>query len=207
MNDYRKIIPPNDPPPYEPIKVNPIEHDKKGREESYQELSKEPPKPMGFAILSTLLKQFISLFSPKDREKLLFFDQQQTIEDIRSFRKLLHILSQEDQSHNPEFAQHLSELWHNLQEDCNSIYSFSKDVPGYFSELKILLSTLNNFPPKEDHSLGYYLKESAGKEWIPFPFMEMLQSLHEESIEHPKGATLIGWISAFDHILSQTESQ
>jgi hypothetical protein len=206
MNDYRKTIQPDDPSPYDPIKVNPIEHDKKEREEKFQDLPKSPSKPMGFAIMTTLIKQFINFFTSKEKGKLLFIDQHQMIEDIASFKKLLQILSQDDQSHNPEFVQQLSELWHNLEEDCNSILSYSREAPKYFTGLKKFLNSLQTFPPKEDHTLGYYLKESVGKEWIPFPFMNMLQALHKESLEDPERCTLAQWISVLDTILGETKS-
>jgi len=44
--------------------------------------------------------------------------------------------------------------------------------------------------------------EFAGKEWLPFPFMEQLHLLYEDFVSHKKESQLSHWISSIDLILS-----
>lgn len=202
MNDFQKFVHRRDPAPYEEIRVNPIEKDKKGKEEPYKGLPTSAAKPLVLGSLVSYFKKFLNLFFGKGKSPLLFFDQQQMLEDVAAFKKLLQILSQDDQSHNPEFTQQLSELWHNLLDDCNSILANSESAPSNLVKLKVFIDEMYHFPPGEDHTLGYYFTEYAGKDWIPFPFMEILQHLHEECTDSPQKAVLIRWLDNLTDILS-----
>ena len=46
------------------------------------------------------------------------------------------------------------------------------------------------------------MTEFAGKEWLPFPFMEQLHLLYEDYVSHKKESQLFHWISSIDLILS-----
>jgi hypothetical protein len=205
MNDFQKPIHRNDPDPYGQIRVNEIQEDKKGRDEPYPELPLQP-KSLKLAVLVSFFKKFLDLLPFKKRAEYLVLEEQKMFEDVVSFRKLLQILALEDQSHNPEFTQQLSELWHNLIDDCNMIRGNPPNLPESLSQLKNFMSDLSNYPPNADHSLGYYFAESAGQDWIPFPFMELLQSLHKESLYNPPDATLARWIAALTNVLDIKES-
>src|SRR5579871_2640489 len=171
-NIYRK----EEPSPYEKIIVNPIEQDKKERE-PYSSL-KNATRSQVFATLVSFFNKFLSIFSSKGRGQTVF-DLKHLIDTVKSFKEQLVLLSLEDQSHNPDFTLHLSELWHTLLDDCNSL-SLATDTSEILTKLKFFISQVKNFPPGADHTLGYYFTEYAGKDWIPFPFMELLKQLHEE---------------------------
>ncbi|MBS0653543.1 MAG: hypothetical protein JSR39_08500 [Verrucomicrobia bacterium] len=202
MNDFQKFVHRRDPAPYEEIRISPIEKDKKGKEEPYKGLPPSTAKPLVFGSLVSYFKRFLNMFFGKGRSPLLFFDQRQMLEDVAAFKKLLQILSEDDQSHNPEYTQQLSELWHNLLDDCNSILATSEAAPGNLIKLKVFVDEMYHFPPDEDHTLGYYFTEYAGKDWIPFPFMEILQHLHEECGDAPQKATLVKWVETLTDILA-----
>jgi hypothetical protein len=204
MNDFQKSIHRRESSSYEQIRVSEIEKDKKGKEDPYKGLPTSPSKPLAFAIMVSAFKKFFSFFNFKGKGKWLFFDQGQMVEDIVAFRKLLYILSQEDQSHNPEYTQHLSELWHNLLDDCNSLLASTPQASDHLSKLKNFINEMHHYPPGEDHTLGYYFTEYAGKDWIPFPFMEMLQVLHEEAQAKQQTATLTYWITELTDVLSSS---
>ena len=205
MNDFQKHVHRRESTPYEEIKISPIEKDKKGKEEGYKGLPAASPKPLIFGSLVSYFKKFLTLFFGEEKSASLFFDQQQMLEDVAAFRKLLQILSQDDQSHNPEFTQQLSELWHHLMEDCDSVLASSKSAPNYLVLLKAFMQEMHHYPPNEDHSLGYYFTEYAGKDWIPFPFMEILEGLHREYAQFPESATLSRWLDMLAKILAVSE--
>jgi hypothetical protein len=192
-NVYRK----EDPSPYEKIVVNPIEKDRKEKEpfSSFQGASRSQI----FATLASLFKKFLTSFTSQGKGRPLF-DLQHLSRTIKAFREQLVILSLEDQSHNPDFTQALSELWHNLLDDCNSL-SLANDSSEVVTKLKFFIAQVQHFPPSADHSLGYYFTEYAGKDWIPFPFMELLQNLHEEYNASPVISVLNQWILLLNEIL------
>lgn len=195
-NIYRR----EDPSPYEKIIVNPIEKDKREREEGYSSLRKSTRTQVS-ATLVSYFKKIISTLDSKSKGQLYHYDQQHLLANVLAFKQLLVILSGDDQSHNPVFTQQLAELWHNLLEDCNSL-SFSQEAPAEIAtRLKFFISQIQNFPHDADHSLGYYFTEYAGKDWIPFPFMDLLQSLHEEYNASPMISVLQNWISLLSEIL------
>jgi hypothetical protein len=193
-NIYRK----EEPSPYEKIIVNPIEKDRKEREPFTG--FKGATRSQIYATLVSYFKKILSTFSSKGKGQSLVFDLQRLIDDVIAFRQQLITLSLEDQSHNPDFTQQLSELWHNLLDDCNSL-SLSTDSSEIPNKAKFFISQVQNFPPGADHTLGYYFTEYAGKDWIPFPFMELLQQLHEEFNASPVISVLNNWISLLNEIL------
>jgi hypothetical protein len=189
-----------EPSPYEKIIVNPIEKDKREKEEGYTGL-KNSTRTQAFAALVSYFKKILAVVASKSRNQLYLYDQQHLLDDVLAFRQLLLILSVDDQSHNPDFTQQLSELWHNLLDDCN--YPVSQEsLPEIVNKLKFFIAQVQNFPLGADHTLGYYFNAYAGKNWIPFPFMELLQALHQEYNASPMISVLQNWISLLNEILS-----
>ncbi len=139
-NIYRK----EEPSPYEKIIVNPIEQDKKERE-GYSSL-KNATRSQVFAALVSFFNKFLTIFSSKGKGESVF-DLKHLIDNLKSFRQQLIILSLEDQSHNPDFTLHLSELWHTLLDDCNSL-SLAADTSEILTKLKFFISQLQQFPTR-----------------------------------------------------------
>lgn len=193
-NIYRK----EEPTPYEKIIVNPIEKDRKEKE-PFTSL-KSATRSQIYATLLSFFKKILSTFSSKEKGQAAVFDLQRLIENIIAFRKQLVVLSLEDQSHNPDFTQQFSDLWHRLLDDCNALSS-SQGTSEIVAKMKFFISQVQNFPPGADHTLGYYFTEYAGKDWIPFPFMELLQHLHEEYNASPVISVLNNWITLLNEIL------
>lgn len=196
-NIYRK----EEPSPYEKIVVNPIEKDRKEREPFTN--FKDATRSQIYATLVSYFKKILSAFSSKGKDQPHIFDLQRLIDDIIAFRQQLITLSLEDQSHNPEFTQQLSELWHNLLNDCNSL-PLPIETSEVAAKVKFFITQVQNFPPGADHTLGYYFTEYAGKDWIPFPFMELLQKLHEEFNASPVISVLNNWLSLLNEILGHS---
>lgn len=199
MSDYDKKVTPKEPDPYENISINPIEKNKQRKEEFSKNLQ-EPTKSQILATLISYFKKILTFFTFKNKNEFFLFDQHQLFEHLSTFRTQLQILTTQDESHNPEFTQQLTELWHNLVDDCNSI-SPQEVSPNTIEDIKFFISQISHYPYQADHSLGYYFDASAGKEWIPFPFMDMLKELHDEYQETPINSHLFKWISLIDDIL------
>ncbi|MBS0603728.1 MAG: hypothetical protein JSS60_01685 [Verrucomicrobia bacterium] len=189
------------PTPYEKIIVNPIEGDKKEKEEGYTGLGNSTRSQV-FATLVSYFKKMLTAFAFRGRGLSFSGDQQHLLENVLAFRQLLIILSGDDQSHNPDFTQQLSELWHNLLDDCNSLASSPHAPVEIVNKVKFFISQVQNFPPGADHTLGFYFDEYAGKDWIPFPFMELLQGLHEEYNASPVISVLYNWTALLNDILN-----
>jgi len=185
--------------PYEKIIVNPVEKDKKEKGESYTSL-KNATRTQIFATLVSCFKKF--LFTVSSKEKLSFYNHQHLLENILAFRALLVILSGSDQSHHPDFTEQLTKVWHSLIEDCNALTLAKKGPAEILTKLNFFIAQIQSFPPGADHTLGYYFNHYAGANWIPFPFMELLQSLHREYTASPVISVLQNWITLLDDILT-----
>ena len=118
-------------------------------------------------------------------------------------RAQLSILTQRDESYNPIFTQQLTELWHKLMDDCNSIPSLLGNSSETLKDIKSFIAHLSSYPLGADHSLNYYFNAYAGKDWIPFPFMQILYDLHQEHQIDPTTSHLTQWLSHIDAILSE----
>jgi hypothetical protein len=154
-----------------------------------------------FATALFSLRKFIGEFTEKSRMRSVALNKQQALEDLLAFKTILEELGKEDTSHDPEFTKKLSLLWQSLYAHCDNS---SSDI--LTSQITSFAHKIDNYPPGEDHTLGYYLSEHAGQDWIPFPFMNLLADLHGEfhaSLpgSHPPGQ-LASWIQELSSILS-----
>ncbi len=202
MGDLDKSVHRRERDPYENIVTGRIERDKKAQDEGYAD-ARKAAKSQIFAALVSYFKKVLSSLSTEGKEKGAFLlDEGPLIDSILAFRNVLKILSIEDRSHHPEFAQQMSELWHKLVDDCNSIQGQTGVSIEGLAKIKFFISQVMHYPPGEDHTLGYYFDEFAGKTWIPFPFMDMLKELHEEHLTNPATSTLSNWLSLLNEMLA-----
>ncbi len=202
MSDFQKPVQRSDTSHIEqPSAIPPIEKDKKKEDMPPNDAWKDAVnRPFLFATLFSHLKKLIAAFSGKNRSLAFGPTQQKLINDLLEFYRLLVVLSHEDHSHDPQYLEQMSELWHTLIHDCNPIDPSERKNLESYSLIKNLINSISSYPPQEDHSLGYYLTEHAGSEWIPFPFMKLLQKLHEEHQNQPMTSFLTGWIRQCEDI-------
>jgi hypothetical protein len=86
-------------------------------------------------------------------------------------------------------------------DDCNSV-AVSLDVSAEkIQDIKILIEQISQYPYDADHPLKYYFNSFVGKDWIPFPFMDMLKELYDEHQRSPASSHLSSWIALIDDIL------
>ncbi len=203
MDNFRKPIENRDEvrPDWKIPPTQAIEKDKKEENSfpSQERVNKHPFYMLVFIVINNFFKNFAgkkpAIFPASQKEKLC--------EDLLSFRKLLHILSSEDQSHNPEFSWHLAQLWHNLLNDSQNI----AHVPGLYLKIKNFINEIQCYPKHRDYSLGYYLSEHGDGAWIPFPFLEILHNLHKEHKQNPEDSTLSQWMHALTVLISIIENK
>ncbi|MDR2539168.1 MAG: hypothetical protein LBC45_00855 [Chlamydiales bacterium] len=193
-------IPPSDAEPYKKIIVNRVEQNKKSNHSATQ-LPTDLIYPNPASLLVCFFKKFTMHFSFKNNISTTALKQ-----DLLRLKQLFISLSIEDLSHQLEFIQKLSLLWHKIIEDCNPIsLSLLKDS-DFLKKISDFIQIINHFPANEDHSLGYYLQEHVGEKWVPFPFMKLLQELHIDYQKTQSKSRLSDWIKILSSITNELPS-
>lgn len=203
MNDFQKPIHRNDQRPIEqPQAVPPIEKDKKGGgEEQYPSGDWEGEEARTFLITTLFSTIKKLLYKIGDSSSNALPHPVQLKQDLQKLRDLFTVLTYDDQSHNSDYLFNLSELWHGLLTDFSSVDVSEKKSMPIVKKINDITSAILHYPPKEDHSLGYYLTEHAGREWIPFPLMNLLQDLYKQHQKKPEDSSLSVWIARLNDII------
>jgi hypothetical protein len=201
MSDIKPAVDPAFQPPKDWLAVQQVEQVKAGKE-GLEEIVKKNPRGLLMACLSAYVRKMALLLAsrPLAGRKSAIADELEL--ELSAFKNVLAILTKKDVSRDPDYAQHLSQVWHQLLESANLIEFLERKKTDVLIQLKTLIETFNHYPAKQEHSLGYYMTEFAGKEWLPFPFMEQLHLLYEDYVSHKKESQLFHWISSIDLILS-----
>lgn len=189
-------IPPSNSEPYKKIIVNRVEQNKS--KDSFSQFPADLTYPNLASILVSFFKKFTMHFSFKNKISTIALKQ-----DLLELKQLFILLSIEDLSHQLEFIQKLSLLWHKIIEDCNPISISLSKGSDFLKKIADFIQIINHFPAKEDHSLGYYLHEHVGEKWVPFPFMELLQELHTDYQKTQDKSYLANWIKILSLILEE----
>lgn len=204
MSDFKTNIGSERNPEKDWIAVQRIE---KIRDEQEEELANEAKKKNPEALLlagffSFIKKVFVFLTTNRRRGQAVLIDNiSGLIQYLTSVKKMLLRLGTEDQGYNPEFVQDLADAWHTLIEATNTFEWMVRKNAQEIAKVKTFIEGVRNFPPGEEHSLGYYLTQFAGKDWLPFPFMDLLNSLHEAYQTDKAKSQLNSWISSLDEII------
>jgi len=174
----------------------------KADKENLEELAKKNPRALLMACLCAYVRKTALFLAsrPLAGQKSALANELEL--ELSAFKKALVQLTIEDASRDPNYAQHLSQAWHQLFDSVNLVEFLERKKSDVLTQLKTLIATFENYPTGQEHSLGYYMTEFAGKEWLPFPFMEQLHRLYEDHLTHKKESQLSHWISAIDLILS-----
>lgn len=195
MEGFDKNVHGKEHDPFENISIPPIEKDKKFKEE-FSSKHKNPSRAQIFAALMSFLKKMSSVFTFKGQSTLSLLEALPLLPSLATLYQLFKTLSIEDVSHQPKFIEALSESWNQLI-DAHRHSPQSKT----HSKLLFFIGQVQNYPLGVDHTLGYYLKEYAGKDWTPFPFMELLEVLHEEFKRSKTHSVLNDWLTLLEEIL------
>lgn len=167
--------------------------------------SPQPPKETKQILLATFfsyLKKMFDTFSPSKQLVSKVVDQQKMIENLLHFKKLLVKLSEKDLSQSAEFASELSNTWCTLLEDFDTIEIMERKNLKDVASFREFMNSLKNYPPESEHRFGYYLVQHAGKDWLPFPFIEILAKLYTEYQTTPKTSMLSSWLKQIDTVIA-----
>jgi len=201
MADIKPSIDPGYQPSKDWLSVQHIQK-LKADKEGVEELAKKNPRALLMASLCAYIRK-IALFlasRPLAGRKSALANELEL--ELAGLKKVLESLTKEDLSRDPDYAQLLSQGWHQLLDSVNLALFLERKKSDVHTQLKTLIETFHQYPSQQEHSLGYYMTEFAGKEWLPFPFMEQLHQLYEDHQTHKKESQLSHWISSIDLILS-----
>ena len=120
---------------------------------------------------------------------------------LHDLKKALQLLATEDVSHDSDYVQKLSDTWYNLIEGLATLDWWEKKRNEKRNRVKKILETMRLYPPQEQHTFGFYLSKHAGKEWLPFPLMDLLFSLHEDYQALKEKSVLGKWIAEVESII------
>ncbi|MBI5273422.1 MAG: hypothetical protein HY860_00015 [Chlamydiales bacterium] len=122
---------------------------------------------------------------------------------FEKLKNLLTMLTMQDYSQHIDFAAGLSHVWHELIEYCipSTIGRLKSAIAK--TTIKQLIKNIKEYPKNDEHSLGYYLTHYAGDNWLPFPFMQLLRTLHEEYAANGSSSTLGMWIHQLSIIMKE----
>ncbi len=185
----------------EKFKIDPIQKDK-GEHEPFS----EPPdasEQRFFLSLLVYVKKFLSSLPIAPGTSYQFSKEGEFLDHIIEFRRLLALLMRKDLSRDLNFIEELSKAWLKLVGDSKTLKITQQGDPIPVMKLNFFLNTLSHYPPGEEHSLGFYLSAYAGKDWIPFPFLNILQKVHEDHLAKLETSILTGWISLLGNILPE----
>ena len=180
--------------------ISPVEESKKNSILiEYKKLKICSSKMLYSYLFQLLHNKTLSLLNSAKKKSGL--TEKALIEAIISLKKQIVTLKQKDLSKEVSFSITLSNNWHVLLRASNEL-SHYKNKPSYFEALKLFIEELMNYPAKAVHSLGYYLTEYTGEPWIPFPYMDLLRSLHEDAIIYDEKSTLQKWFTQLSTLQS-----
>lgn len=148
-----------------------------------------------FDLMENLTEEFLGKRKEKKQEA-----EVNLIAILKNFCDKFEVLMDHNESRNYKFVQSLSDLWHNTIEYINEC-DLLMQPPKHVEPLKTVMKQIFQFPKKSDHSFGYYLNEYAGEKWLPFPFMDLLNTLHEDAVLNGTKSILYDWHRSLKLIL------
>jgi hypothetical protein len=130
------------------------------------------------------------------------------LEDAFSeLKELFAKLAESDVSMDVKFLNSLSNVWEKLEHASSPLKKKSEGISRGISEpLHTFMFSIGNCKEGQQYSLVHYLKEHAGVDWVPFPFMQILQRLHEEYKERGRASLLANWLDQIELILNSSKA-
>jgi hypothetical protein len=110
-------------------------------------------------------------------------------EHLTELKSMFQTLQKEDRSDDVDFSARLSKIWIQILDDYQHR---NKTDPT----LKAFIKTIQSYPEGQENTLGYYLSETVGQGWLPFPYIELIQKLHFEPVH------LTLWIGQLDELIA-----
>lgn len=184
--------------PYDKLRVEPIEEDKLTKNDRRKPpVEKSSDEKLGAAAyLLQAFRSIVDFFleSPSMAKSV----EKDARENLLRLKEAFEILKKQDRSQDIQFLNDLSKIWQHVLEDC---LRFNRDS-SVAEQFKALVKKIQHYPPGQPHTFGYYLAEYAGQKWIPFPYMELVQKLHNDHEKNPTVSALVQWTVLIDELIS-----
>ncbi|MCI5052481.1 MAG: hypothetical protein MRY21_05030 [Simkaniaceae bacterium] len=181
------------------VLISPIERDRQIKDEENLKAGALPVRRRMASIMLFLEKLLALQIQSWDYRPVLDLEEDTTACFLSMYR-LLEDLKKTDLSISIPFATTFSRAWNAML--VNYIPVLLKRLPPQLQRnIKGFQETLRSFPKGEDHTLGYYLTEYAGENWLPFPFINLIRELHIEHALKPETSTLSQWTELLKQII------
>lgn len=160
-----------------------------------REPPEEPPEDKGLIsqVFETIQKGVDALLERLKGNPIVHV---QAVKNLNALKNSLEILKAEDRSQDMQFLNLLSSYWNKAIEE--SVEYENHKAAALF---KIFSKKILNYPEHQTHTFGYYLTEHAGQKWIPFPYMELIQKIHQEHEKNPTASVLREWTRLLNDLI------
>lgn len=149
------------------------------------------------AFVYLLLSRLLGLLKQPAKNELITVSDDPARDNLLLFKAAMETMMREDRSQDSAFLKRLSNLWQQALEHGAELQTKS----SLGKKLKAFIKDIESYPESEEHTFGYYLNEFAGQNWLPFPYIEMIQKLHREHVLAPSDSLLSKWAHMLHKIL------
>jgi hypothetical protein len=167
---------------------DPYDEYRKQKEKETRE--EAPSKPAFYPLMQILLwmRDIIDSFLRAPAPKTV-----NSFGILKELKNIIESLKDKDRSQDVDFSNTLSSCW-------NKTLILSRKHLS--APLRAFIKEIQHYPKDQDHTLGYYLTEYAGQNWLPFPYIELLKKIHEEHLTSPATSALSRWTRELDHLIA-----
>jgi len=186
--------------PYEGYRVEQVERERQAKEKQKEEFPEEDSpekKSIIFAYVLMLLHRLFELFHGMPEKGISAESEKGIRTHLLRLFAFFETMKKEDRSQDIDFLNALSKTWENILEDA----LLFKKSSILAKEFRKLVDDIQHYPPKQSHTLGYYLSEYAGQKWLPFPYMELIQKIHQEYLRLRTQSALESWTKSIEQLL------
>ncbi len=182
-------------------RVDPIEANKQSKGDQSWEPPAEDKRPRAYVAFLIFIQKLTTSLGKEKEGTLEEMSEDALTGDIQELKQILQIMMDVDQSENGTFCAQFSATWHRLLQGIQILSHTKRKALIDADKLKAFLAGVGNYPPNEDHKLGFYLSEFAGENWMPLPFREILKCLFSDHRVNQSHSTLMQWVELINEIL------
>lgn len=200
MTDIKNFIDPSSQPGKDGLTVQRI--DKLGADkQTEEEIIKKNPSGLLMAGFCTYVRKVLLFLASRSHPPQITTSVQEIRRELAEMKKTLEELTKKDLSQNPTYILRLSQTWQKLLESVHRVELLKRQKQVTLPQLKALIDSVQSYPQRHEHSLGFYLTNYSKREWLPFPFMELLRQLFEDYQSQGSKSQLGLWIASLSQLL------
>jgi hypothetical protein len=184
---------------YRQYQVDPVEREKHEKGKSEKKLRKGPQPPLSLrSVILIYLHQAIEYLLHLGRGKIAGQSEQAAYDNLQMLKRQFSIMALENRSQDIEFLNNLARIWHQILE----LSVLFKRTDAFSIAFRSFVKKVQKYPENQEHTFGYYLNEYTGEKWLPFPYMELVQTIHEQYLDNPETSDLGLWIREIDQLMA-----